>query len=330
MKAIINYIYTLSNLLMFLHISYDENFDTLHQNKHDRFSLFYIPLFTRKFYIFSLKLNSSSNKFKIFDILNLRKELKVTQKDLTNYKVKFSKKNDTELDIISDAIKEKNDACNDSRTILLQKVNSYLSIILVSGGFVFYLYNELLTLDHTAATIKAGLWFVFIHCAIYTINTIYFTHISLQIKAHAQHLFSSIVNLPTKYSITYFLYFNWQNNYFRTNYLATLTRNIELNIIRSLMFSFLLLAIIIPMKSYSVKETSASPITSGTSNSVNINIKPNLIIRDNKLTNITNVVDNKKPSSNIRKPKVNNSTSKKKGICSEALHTQLQQKNNNS
>ncbi|WP_413483713.1 hypothetical protein [Shewanella baltica] len=231
------------NLSPILHISRDEEFDSITQLTELRISIFSLPFGDKHLYFISL---SKKNGFELFSVLRVSDlQPSRSQEDLVKYKSNFLYLNDNADGLKSqlrmDFLKHKNSDCQNSINTLNNKVNSYIAIALVYAGLGTFLFKSLL--DLPVSTISIVMWAIFALSVIFLVNVLVLLRRYLQVKAVAKSKFSSFKESPEWKTLAASIYIDWLTSQEEQTAAATLVKNIEKYFIRSVAFSaFLLIA----------------------------------------------------------------------------------------
>ncbi|MDD9156291.1 hypothetical protein PVK64_08835 [Aliivibrio sp. S4TY2] len=229
------------NISPVLHISRDEEFDSISQLTDLRISILSLPWADKHLYFISRTKEKGFEIFSVLKISNLQSPR--SRKELQECKSKFSELTDDASGIKSqlriDFLKHKSMDCQNSINTLNNKVNSYIAIALVYAGLCTFLFKSLLKLP--VSTISLVLWGVFSLSVIFLINVLVLLRRYLQVKGAEKSMFSSFKEFPDWKTLAEGIYIDWLTSQEEQIAAATLVKNIEKYFIRSVALSSVLL-----------------------------------------------------------------------------------------
>lgn len=227
------------NIIPIINLSNDDHFGSLDRFSDLRISLLSFHAGSQVFHFLSLLAFKSSGEsfsvslFKSVLLDDIHQYSDAYLKDkCKKFVSELSRKNDTEVSLIVDYIKEKNGATRDPISILNDKIIANLSILTASTAFVAYLFNESIKVDITATHMAVLFMTLFILA-----ETSLVIFDGIRTRATSKSTVKDLMDSTTIKTVAENLYFDLLNFSRTSNQLAT---NV-LNARKFLMALFLLL-----------------------------------------------------------------------------------------
>jgi hypothetical protein len=236
------FICNILNFLPVLHLSRDEDFDSISQINDLRFSLIAIPLGDSYWYFATY---SPSTKFSLFELLEIHeiqpKKTKSELSELVNSLDQLPDDNgNNELRL--EFLKHKHDQCQASINILNNKVNNYIAIALVYTGFIAFLFQS--CLKFSAHPLSWLLWSLLLLSTLSLSSLLILLRKYLKVKGAHKSKFGEFKTKPSWLLFVKGVYLDWQSAQDEQLASATLVKNIEKQFFRSVSVSFLLLLLV--------------------------------------------------------------------------------------
>lgn len=231
------------NLSPVLHISSDNNFDSIKNTGDQRISIISIPLGDSFLYILTFDSEKGCNLFyrlHLSDVQVSRDINKITRDFISFDKVNSYRNNNTDLRL--DFLNHKYSDCINSLNTLNNKVNSYVAISLVYAGFCGYLLTNTIDIKEDAYRyISYPLIFIIL---LNLTQSLFLLRVYLKVKGKEKSSFSTFKYNTSKSNLTSSIYFDWLSISDEITLSASLVKNIEKYFIRSMISSVILLVVI--------------------------------------------------------------------------------------
>lgn len=236
------FICNILNFLPVLHLSRDEDFDSISQIDDLRFSLIAIPLGDKYCYLATY---SPSTKFSLYELLKIheiqpRKTEFELSKLVSSLKELSGDEEHTKLRL--EFLKHKHEQCQASINILNNKVNNYISIALVYTGFIAFLFQS--CLKFSAHPLSWLLWSLLFLSTLSLSSLLILLRKYLKVKSTYKSKFGEFKSKPSWLLFVQGIYLDWQSAQDEQLASATLVKNIEKQFFRSISVSFLLLLLV--------------------------------------------------------------------------------------
>jgi len=236
----------LLNILPILHVSKDDNFDTLEYSddwfKDMRYTLLALPLGNRHVYFFTYS-QKNINPIYVLNINTIVTPL--TEEKRTELGNDFAslppEGSNWELRLNYVMYKHANIA--NSINILNNKVNNYVAISLVyTGLFIFIIESTMKSSENDIISYLS--WLILLISSVNLISGLILLHQCLKVKGSLISSFGAIKRSPTYARLAKNIYLDWQSAYKEQLCFTTLIKNIEKSFTYSLIASFLLYSLI--------------------------------------------------------------------------------------
>ncbi|MFP2485677.1 hypothetical protein [Enterobacter ludwigii] len=252
-KNIMFIILKMFNVNPIVHISIDENFDTIIPSLVTRKNTFRLSLValnagTIKIYIITFLFSPQTFKFSElnfikalhFDKVQHRKTDIELQAMTDTYEVQTLQKiNNDDKAMQEEFLKIRISENNDSLSNIFDKLNYYTTIILAFSAALIYAYSKLIEFQLNITTYL--IYYIAFINLLDLLDLILLLRRSVSISGFIRSSFKDLRKSKTTYALTKSLYFDWAASTDDVKYYAGLTKNTEMRSFRVILLGFFLL-----------------------------------------------------------------------------------------
>lgn len=227
------------------HCSQDQNFGSIGDGVNLRYSLLVVPIGKKKLYLFSINERKFSCLYQL--LAPISNELEYFQ-DLKNKYLEHletlpSEAVETEID----TLKDKLSTCRGIYSQLLSKSSMYIGILSIYVAPVILLLSEAISraIESDNFFYQGIVVYITISIVFWLMNFSLFNLEALRVKGTYASTFGEIKASPDRNTLASLYYFDWQSEKSRSENLATIIKNVEKYLGRSLVGGFTLGATII-------------------------------------------------------------------------------------
>lgn len=252
-KKIAFFIMKLFNLIPIIHLSLDENFDTITYSiastkKAYRLSLIALNFGIFKLYIFTFLFTPKHfqiSNFSTYKVLEFNKvQCRKTGSEITIMANEYE--NNTLLNINIDErsrqeeyLKIKTSENNDSLSNIFDKVNYYTTVLLAFSAALVYAYSKIIELQFNITTL--AIFYLALINLLDLFDLIFLLRHSVSVSGFHRSTFKSLKANRMDYALTKSLYFDWIASSDDVKYYAGLTKNTEMRSFRVILIGLILL-----------------------------------------------------------------------------------------
>lgn len=249
----------LLNFSLFLHVSDDENYDTIEQCKidsdtHFRFSFLYIPLGDKLLYFFTFKREIKSSKsnlsFKLIHGIKFdEKQTRETQSTIESAVIKYEE--DTLKKVTKHRLRQQEEFMKlriaereNSMSTMYNKINYHISIMLAFSAALVFIYSkiqEIASIDYLWCLIYYLLLINFFD----TLSLGIFLRKSIQVKGFYRSSFKELRTSEKDYALAKSLYRDWYAGNSDASYFSGMTRNSEKLLFRVILNGLIILLFVL-------------------------------------------------------------------------------------
>ncbi|MCK4228197.1 hypothetical protein [Enterobacter sp.] len=251
-KNIIFRIMKFFNSTPLLHLSVDENFDTvtrshLSTKKRFRLSLIALNFGTLKLYIFTLSTTPIARKigFNFFYVLDFDKiQQRKSGNEISAIAEEYEKNTlnnltPNERSRQEEFLKIRITENNDSLSNIFDKANYYTTVILAFSAALVYAYSKLIELQLNITTLL--IFYLVLINMLDLLDLILLLRRSVSVSGFHRYSFKSLCTSKKEYALTKSLYFDFVASSNDVQYYAGLTKNTEMRSFRVILIGFFLL-----------------------------------------------------------------------------------------
>lgn len=236
-----------------LHVSIDENFDTVTHSHVStktrfRFSLAALSLGTLKLYIFTFSIIPNALRMEGFKLFYLLDFDKIQYRKNSNEINAITKKYEDETlnNLESDErlrqeefLKIRITENNDTLSNIFDKANYYTTVILAFSAALVYAYSKLIELQLNITTLV--IFYLALINMLDLLDLLLLLRRSVSVSGFHRSSFENLRTCKKEYALTKSLYFDWVASSNDVQYYAGLTKNTEMRSFRVILVGFLLL-----------------------------------------------------------------------------------------